>query len=217
MGRPALREVAEPRFDAPVVLSGRFVRLVPLELAHVPELAKAGADPDIWTYMRTGTPNGEGGMRAIVEFLLDEQRHGRALPFTQQLVAGGALVGMTRYLDIARSDASVEIGGTWLTPHLRRTPVNTESKRLLLGHAFDVEKVHRVQLKTDLLNLRSQRAIERLGAQREGVLREHLRVPDGRMRSSVYYSILDFEWPTVRDRLDALLARPWSPPDSDGT
>ena len=198
-----------PRFDPPVTLTGRWVRLVPLLLEQVPELARAGADPEIWTYMRTGQPKGEAGMRAAVQFLLDEQREGLVLAFSQQLLDGGALVGMTRYLDINRSDASVEIGGTWLNPRYRRTPVNTESKRLLLAHAFDEEGVHRVQLKTDLRNLRSQRAIERIGAQREGVLREHLRLPDGTMRSSVYYSILASEWPAVRDRLDAFLARPW--------
>jgi RimJ/RimL family protein N-acetyltransferase len=103
----------------------------------------------------------------------------------------------------------VEIGGTWTDPTLWRTPFNTESKRLMLGYAFDTEHVHRVQLKTDLRNLRSQRAIERLGALREGVLREHLLVFGGVRRSSVYYSILEAEWPAVRDRLDAALARPW--------
>lgn len=195
-----------------MTLSGRFVRLVPLELAHVPALARAGADPEIWTYMRTGAPQGEPGMRRLVEHLLREQGDGRVLAFTQELVGQEVPIGMTRYLDIAREDSAVEVGGTWVAPALRRTPVNTESKRLMLGHAFEVEGVNRVQLKTDLRNLRSQRAIERFGARREGVLREHLRMPDGTLRSSVYYSVLAPEWPSVRQHLDELLQRPWNAP-----
>lgn len=201
-----------PRFDAPVTLEGRWVRLLPLQRSHVPDLARAGADPDIWTYMRTGVPGGEDGMRRLVDQLLLEQDRGTVLPFTQQLVADGSVIGMTRYLEISRENESVEIGGTWIDPRLRRTPVNGESKRLLLGHAFEAERVHRVQLKTDLRNLRSQRAIERIGARREGVWREHLVLPDGHHRSSVFYSVLASEWPEVRRKLDERLARPWAGP-----
>ena len=118
---------------------------------------------------------------------------------------------MTRYLEIDRDHRRVEVGGTWYAVSHQRTPVNTECKRLLLGHAFDVEKVQRVQFKTDLRNLRSQRAIERLGAVREGVLRDHMQMPDGFTRSSVVYSIVRREWPEIRARLDALLTRSWSP------
>ncbi|MCI4337154.1 MAG: GNAT family N-acetyltransferase [Thermoplasmata archaeon] len=199
-------------FRPPVILEGKWVRLIPLSVDHAAELARAGEDPEIWAYMRTRPPAGEPGMRSMIEAVLADQSRGETLAFTQQLVSDGRMFGNTRFLDISLKDEAVEIGGTWIEPNLRRTPVNTESKRLLLGYAFDREGVHRVQIKTDLRNERSQRAIERLGAQREGVLREHLKMPDGTLRSSVYYSILRSEWPTVRDRLDRLLARPWPGP-----
>jgi RimJ/RimL family protein N-acetyltransferase len=201
--------VAALDFHPPVTLMGRWIRLIPVAPEHAPELAQAGRDPEIWTYMRSGAPGDEAGFRGHLERFLAAQDQGLLLAFTQQLVGSGELVGNTAYLDISRENASVEIGATWIEPRLRRTPVNTEAKRLLLGHAFETEGVHRVLIKTDVRNLRSQRAIERLGAQREGVLREHLRMPDGALRSSVYYSILQQEWPTVRERLDGLLKRPW--------
>ena len=114
---------------------------------------------------------------------------------------------MTRFMDIQPENRSVEIGGTWISPQYQRTVVNTEAKFLMLRHAFEVLDCVRVQIKTDLRNTRSQRAIERLGAVREGVLREHMMLPDGTLRSSVYYSILAAEWPAVRQRLLDLLER----------
>ncbi len=196
-------------FRPPVTLEGRFIRLIPLEPAHAPELARAGQDPAIWRYLPYGPRTDLDGMGQLIALLLRRQDAGTDLAFATQLRADGALIGMTRFLGIDREDEDVEIGGTWVAPAYSRTPVNTESKRLLLGHAFDVEGVHRVQLKTDLRNDRSQRAIERLGATREGVLREHFRLPSGYQRSSVLYSILVDEWPSVRARLDRYLARPW--------
>ena len=145
----------------------------------------------------------------IVE-LLGRQQAGTDLPFAVLDRASGAAIGMTRYLEIDRENGAVEIGGTWFDPSYWRTPVNTDTKRLMFGHAFDTERAHRVQLKTDLRNERSQRAIERLGAVREGVLRDHLVNRDGHRRSSVYFSVLADEWPTVRQRLDEMLARPWA-------
>lgn len=132
---------------------------------------------------------------------------GTEVPFAILRRADGRPVGSTRYMDIQRPNRGLEIGWTWLGPDARRTPVNTECKRLLLGHAFDDLGAVRVQLKTDGDNVRSQRAIERLGARREGVLRRHRRRWDGSWRDTVYYSVLDDEWPAVRARLDGFLVR----------
>ncbi|MFM8320705.1 MAG: GNAT family N-acetyltransferase, partial [Chloroflexota bacterium] len=120
----------------------------------------------------------------------------------------GLALGCTRYLDIRPAHRGVEIGGTWYGAAYQRTGVNTEAKYLLLQHAFETWGCVRVQLKTDLRNQRSQRAIERLGAVREGVIRNHMVLPDGSLRHSVIYSILDSEWPAVKLRLEALMARP---------
>jgi RimJ/RimL family protein N-acetyltransferase len=155
-------------------------------------------------------------MRKLTELLLDRQSKGTDLPFTVIDRSSRRPIGMTRFLDVERTDRAVEIGGTWYDPQFWRSPINTESKRLLLAHAFEVENVNRVQLKTDVQNLRSQRAIERLGAVREGVLRDHRIVWSGRVRSSVVYSILRTEWPAVRERLDGSLARPWNPATAAG-
>lgn len=197
-------------FRPPVELSGRYVRLVPLQLSHTAGLARAADDPEIWRYIHYGPCRTLETMSQLVSTLLQRQATGSDLPFTVESLPSGTPIGMTRFLGIERKDASVEVGGTWYVAGARRTPVNTESKRLLLGHAFDVEGAHRVQLRTDLRNDRSQRAIERLGATREGVLREHIRMPDGYLRSSVVYSILADEWPAVRARLDAFLQWPWT-------
>ena len=198
-------------FHRPVTLHGRFVDLVPLERAHVADLARAGHDPEVWRYLRIGPGRTEGEMQALVEELFEREAAGDVLPFTVLARAGSAVLGMFRYLEIHRSDRAVEIG-TWLDPAVWRSPVNTELKYLGLRYAFEEEGCHRVQLKTDLLNLRSQRAIERLGAVREGILREHYRRRDGSYRTSVYYSLLAPEWPTVRAALEAKLARPWPVP-----
>lgn len=185
----------------PITLTGRVVRLEPLSLEHVSDLTVAGADPDIWRYMPYPTVRNEGDMRAQIEDLLARQARTTDLPFAVWHLAEGRAIGMTRYLDIQVPNQSLEIGGTWYTPGFQRTAVNTECKWLLMTHAFETLGCLRVQIKTDLRNERSQRAIERLGAVREGVLREHMRMPDGYQRSSVYYSVLAEEWPTVRDRL----------------
>ena len=199
-------------FHPPVTLEGRYVRLVPLVPGHAAPLWAAGRDQGIWTYMRTSFVRSEQEMGTLIAKLLDRQSAGTDLAFTVMLRPDGRLIGMTRYLDIEREDAAVEVGGTWYATEYQRTPVNTDCKLALLRHAFEVEGAHRVQIKTDLRNLRSQRAIERLGATREGVLREHVRMPDGTLRSSVYYSILRSEWPRVHEELRLKLERPWVPP-----
>ncbi|MGD0718795.1 MAG: GNAT family protein [Thermoplasmata archaeon] len=201
-----------PEFRTPITLEGRYLELVPLVAGHAPALAEAGRDPEIWTYMRSGPARTEKEMAALVALLLGRQRAGTDLCFTVQRLPSHTPVGMTRYLRIDREDRCVEIGGTWYTPRFWRTPLNTEAKYLMLRHAFDDEGVHRVQLQTDLRNVRSQRAIERLGAVREGTLREDVLLPDGVWRSSVRYSILLREWPAVRRELEEKLARPWNPP-----
>ncbi len=192
----------------PITLTGQFVQLEPLSLDHVADLAVAGAYPDIWRYMPYPVVRNEADMRAQIEDLLSRQARGTDLPFAVRNLADGRAIGMSRYLDIQIANQMLEIGGTWYTPALQRTAVNTECKWLLMTHAFETLGCLRVQIKTDLRNERSQRAIERLGAVREGVLRDHMRMPDGYQRSSVYYSVLAEEWPSVRDRLRGWLDTP---------
>lgn len=200
-----------PGFRPPITLVGTHVELIPLATEHAGPLAAVGGDPQIWTYMRIGPATNEAQMRAQISTLLDRQDAGTDLCFTVRRLPSHAPVGMTRFLRIDREDRCVEIGGTWYEPAYWRTPVNTEAKCLLLRHAFDVERVHRVQLQTDSRNLRSQRAIERLGAVLEGRLREDVLMPDGVRRTSVVYSVLRSEWPAVRARLQESLGRPWTP------
>ncbi len=190
----------------PVTLTGRVVRLEPLALAHAADLAVAGQDESIWTYLPYATPHSEADMRAWIEEMLRRQARGADVPFAVVALATGRAVGSTRYMEIEPPHRHLEIGGTWYAPEYQRTAVNTEAKYLLLRHAFEALGCLRVQLKTDLRNERSQRAIERLGAVREGVLRNNMIMPDGFVRSSVYYSILDTEWTIVKRRLEDKLA-----------
>lgn len=191
----------------PVILQGRWVRLEPLSEAHVPDLSQAGSDPSIWQYMRYGDITTEAGMRRWVRSLLEAQALGTDLPFAVIYLETGKAIGCTRYLEIRREHRSLEIGGTWYAVPYQRTAVNTECKYLLLRHAFETLGCIRVQFKTDLRNERSQRALERIGAQKEGILRNHMILPDGFIRDSVYYSIIQSEWPAVKARLEALLRR----------
>jgi N-acetyltransferase len=191
----------------PVTLEGPIVRLVPLELEQASELTTAGQDATIWKYMRYGVIDSEEKMRKFISDLLAHQARGTDLPFTVLLAQSGKAIGMTRYLNIDLDNRAVEIGGTWYAPEYQHTGVNTESKFLLLQFAFETLNVIRVQFKADQRNERSQRAIERIGAIREGVLRDHMIMLDGTFRSSVYYSILAREWPEVKQRLIGMMAR----------
>lgn len=191
----------------PVTLQGDYVRLEPLSEAHVPGLSLIGQDVSIWRYMLYGEVTSEERMRAWVRDLLSRKAAGGDQPFVVIHNASGQVAGATRYMDIRPAHRGLEIGGTWYGLAYQRTPVNTETKYLLLRHAFETLGAIRVQLKTDLRNERSQRAIERLGAVREGVLRNHMILEDGSYRHSVYYSILDSEWPTVKTRLEVYLQR----------
>jgi RimJ/RimL family protein N-acetyltransferase len=195
-----------PRMDIqPVTLTGRHVRLEPLAHAHVPDLTASGMDPDICQYIPYPHVQTETDMRAWVDDMLARQAKGTDLPFAVIHQAMGRAIGATRYLDIQRANRAVEIGGTWYAPAHQRTAANTETKLLLLSHAFETLGCIRVQLKTDERNVRSQRAIERIGAVKEGILRHSVIMPDGFRRSSVYYSVLAEEWPAVKARLEGML------------
>ena len=195
----------------PVELEGRLVRLVPLEAEHADALAEVADDPVIWRYLPYGPATTAATLLSLIETLLAAERSGTDLPFTVLVRPHDRPIGMTRFLEIDRRHLRAEIGGTWYGASYRRTPVNTECKLLLLRHAFEREGARRVQFKTDLRNVPSQRALERLGAVREGVLRDHMVMPDGYRRSSVLYSVVESEWPSVRDRLTRLSERPWPP------
>ena len=191
----------------PVTLIGRKVRLEPLSEMHIPDLATAGRDKAIWKFMLYGNVTGEPEMRAWVCALLEAQQRGTDLPFAVIHLGSGKAIGSTRYMDIRSEHHSLEIGGTWYGVAFQRTAVNTECKYLLLKHAFEKLGCIRVQLKTDQRNERSQRALERIGAVWEGTLRNHMILPDGSLRHSVYYSIIDTEWPGVKERLENHLRR----------
>jgi RimJ/RimL family protein N-acetyltransferase len=186
-----------------IVLEGRVVRLEPLEERHRDDLlAAATEDPATWRYMSADLSAAD----AWPDYLADALRPEYVAWATIERVSDRA-VGSTRFGDIAPEHGRVEIGWTWIAPSRQRSAVNTEAKLLQLTYAFDTLGAGRVALKTDSRNERSQRAIERLGAVREGVLRRHLRLPDGHVRDTVYYSILADEWPAVRARLEERLDR----------
>ncbi|MGH7575141.1 MAG: GNAT family N-acetyltransferase [Longimicrobiales bacterium] len=191
----------------PVVLEGSHVRLEPLGMEHLPMLIDVGLDTDLWrwTVSQVQTPQ---AMAAYVEAALAQQRQGTALPFATVDRVSGRAVGSTRFGNVDRANRRVEIGWTWIARPWQRTALNTEAKVLMLTHAFEDLGCIRVELKTDVLNERSRAAIARLGATEEGVLRSHMVTEGGRVRDTVYYSILASEWPTVRQRLEARLTRP---------
>ncbi len=191
----------------PVTLTGKYVRLEPLSEAHVPGLAEIGAGQDFWRFMVYGDINNEADLRKWAIEILSRAQRGTDLPFAVIHLASGRLAGATRYMNMIPNDRGLEIGGTWYGTEFQRSAVNTECKYLLMTYAFETLHAIRVQLKTDLLNERSQRAIERLGAKKEGVLRNHMILPDGRIRDSVFYSILDTEWLDVKKNLEAMLSR----------
>ena len=191
----------------PVVLTGKHVRLEPMTEAHIPALATIGVDQPFWHFMLYGDINSADDMRNWVLDILGRAAKGTDLPFVAIHLASGRVAGATRYLNIMPKDRGLEIGGTWYGTEFQRTPVNTECKYLLLQHAFETLGCIRVQLKTDSRNERSQKAIERIGAVKEGVLRNHMILPDGHYRHSVFYSILDTEWPDVEKKLEEMMAR----------
>jgi len=189
---------------SPVTLTGAHVQLEPLAKAHLAGLAEVGLDQELWRWIPTPVRTQEE-MAAYIETALDEQARGMSLPFAIMEQATGRAIGSTRYGNIDRTHHRVEIGWTWLARESQRTAMNTEAKYLLLRHAFETLGCLRVELKTDSLNEKSRAAILRIGAQEEGVFRNHMITSTGRVRHTVYFSIIDSEWPTVKARLEAKL------------
>lgn len=185
----------------PITLAGTYVRLEPLTLARLDALSEIGIDEDLWRWTPQQVTT-RAGMQAYVDAALQERDEGRSLPFVIIAQADNAVAGCTRFGNIDLANKRLEIGWTWVGRRWQRTAVNTETKLLLLGHAFGTLQMNRVELKTDALNERSRRAILRLGAKEEGTLRKHIVTQSGRLRDTVYFSVLDDEWPTVKAGLE---------------
>lgn len=195
----------------PPTLSGWGVRLEPLAHAHARALLLAAGDGALWELDYTSVPG--PGLASVEDYIgaaLDGQAQGSMLPFV--VLDGGSVVGCTRYYEIETTVPNLAIGYTWYALRAQRTHVNSACKRLLLGHAFDTLGMRAVYLHTSHANLRSQAAIERLGARKDGVIRNHRRHRDGSLRDTFAYSILDSEWPAIRGRLEDRLRRDHSPP-----
>lgn len=190
----------------PVVLEDDYVRLEPLHADHIPALETAAADGELWQLWFTSAP-APGQTAAYVAKALEGQRNGQMLAFAVRERKSGDIVGTSRFYDIVNDPRRAAIGYTWYAKRWQKSHLNTACKRLLLGHAFDALHCVAVEFHTDLRNLDSQRAIERLGATREGVLRQHKRRNDGTLRDTVCYSILDREWPDVARWLTLRLQR----------
>jgi len=189
---------------APVMLEGSHVRLEPLAKAHLAGLAQVGLEEELWRWIPVPVRTVEE-MAAYIETALQEQERGVSLPFALKEKATGRAIGSTRYGNIDRTHRRVEIGWTWVAREWQRTAVNTEAKYLLLKHAFETLGCIRVELKTDSLNEKSRAAILRIGARQEGIFRNHMITANGRIRHTVYFSIVDSEWPAVKARLESLL------------
>ncbi len=194
----------------PVVLEGHFVRLAPMTLEHHAGLSAVGLDPEIWRYTLVVVKTPEE-MRAYMDDALKLQQSGTTLPFVTIERSSGRVVGSTRFGNYDPANRRIEIGWTWIAPPWQRTAINTEAKYLMLSHAFERLGCVRVELKTDVLNTPSRKAMLRIGAKEEGVLRKHSLVWSGRYRDSIYYSILDDEWPGVKQELEKMLTARTSP------
>jgi RimJ/RimL family protein N-acetyltransferase len=188
----------------PVTLEGQHVRLEPLGKGHLTGLAQVGLEEELWRWIPVPVRTAEE-MAAYIDTALEEQKRGVSLPFALIDKATGRAIGSTRYGNIDRTHHRVEIGWTWVAREWQRTAVNTEAKYLLLRHAFETLGCIRVELKTDSLNEKSRAAILRIGAKEEGIFRNHMITESGRIRHSVYFSILDSEWPAVKARLESIL------------
>ena len=201
--------MSEPTIE-PTTLAGRFVRLEPLGWQHLEGLTASGLDSELyrWTLERIDSP---AAMAESVRSTLTAVEAGSVVAFATVDAATGQVAGTTRFLGIERHHRVAEIGGTRVGLAWQRTPINTEAKYLMLRHAFETWTLNRVEFKTDAHNERSRAALARLGAVEEGTLRHHRVVHDGRIRDSVYFAIIAPDWPAVRARLEARLARPWPP------
>ncbi|MGE7713186.1 GNAT family N-acetyltransferase [Priestia megaterium] len=185
-------------------LVGTAVKLVPLGKIHEQELYEAAKPKEVWEHLPVKV-HSLSDMKRLIESALKAKQEGRELPFAVFDIESHSIVGSTRFLDISLLNKSVEIGWTWYHPSVWRTRVNTECKYLLLKYCFEELKLHRVQFKTDVRNKRSRKAIKRLGATQEGISRKHMILPDGYVRDSVIFSIIDDEWPFVKKRLEGFL------------
>lgn len=191
----------------PFTLTGEHVRLEPLRAEHAPLLWEIAKDhlADLFQWIPYQLKS-LGDFQEFSRHVLDEQSRGISLPFATFELKSNQIVGTTRYMNMDLANRKVEIGSTWIAPPWQRTVVNSEAKYLMLRHAFETWKCLRVELKTDAMNQRSRNAILRLGAREEGTLRKHMLTWNGRQRDSVYFSILDSEWPHVKARLEEKLA-----------
>ena len=191
----------------PVVLTGDHVRLEPLSMeAHFAGLREVGLDPVIWKWIPIQVAD-EAQLKNYVASALADQAKGTALPFATIEKASGKVIGSTRYMNIDTTHRRVEIGATWIARPWQRTPINTEAKFLMMRHAFETLGCIRVELKTDSLNEQSRAAILRIGAKEEGIFRNHMVTQSGRLRHTVYFSVIDSEWPDVKAKLMENLSR----------
>ena len=197
--------ISAPLKIAPVTLTGRFVRLEPLTLTHAGALAAFAYEPSIWSWMPTRVLD-RAALDGWIEAALAAERTGTTLPFATVRIAGNQVVGSTRFLNISARDGRVEIGATWIGVPYQRSVVNTEAKLLMLQHAFEALGATRVELKTHSENVKSRRAIERIGATFEGIHRKHMLHNDGSRRDTAWYSIVDDEWGEVKRRLEGMVS-----------
>jgi RimJ/RimL family protein N-acetyltransferase len=190
----------------PVTLEGAHVRLEPLAESHFQGLSEVAFDPDLWRLIPITIRTPEE-LKASIDAMLAAQAVGNMLPFVTIERSSQRVIGATRFMNIDFANRRLEIGGTWIAKPWQRTAINTEAKYLMLRHAFETLGCVRVELKTDALNEKSRNAILRIGAKEEGTLRRHTLTWTGRMRDTVYFSILDSEWPQVKAELEAKLTR----------
>ena len=204
-----MNDLSALNITLPLTLEGSVVRLEPIRPDHAEifwNIAKNDLDAIFrWIPYPMQTPE---DFRKLIDKIFEEQQRGESVAFATVELSSGQTVGSTRYMNIDRANCRVEIGSTWIVPAWQRTAINTEAKYLMLRHAFEAWKCFRVELKTDALNQKSRNAILRIGAKEEGTLRRHLLTWTGRVRDTVYFSILDSEWPEVKRKLEESLAHP---------
>lgn len=195
---------------APVTLEGKLVRLEPLSMDHLPALAAISLNPQIWRWMADRMES-EDHLRRYIETAVDLATAGAVMPWATRSMKDNRIIGSTRFADIQPAHRTLEIGWTWMHPDYQRSGINVEAKYMQLRHAFEMMGARRVAFKTHHQNLKSQTAIQALGAKHEGVFRNHVIMPDGSPRHSYWYSIIDKEWPEVKARLEARMAKHSTP------
>jgi N-acetyltransferase len=189
----------------PITLEGAHVELQPLSESHLDALCEVGLDPELWKWIPFQVLD-RGQMLGYIQSALADQQKGISIPFATVDRASKKVVGSTRYMSIDRPNRRLEIGSTWIAKPWQRTPINTEAKYIMMRHAFETLGCNRVEWKTDVLNTQSRNAILRLGAKQEGIFRHHVVTWTGRLRDSVYFSVIASEWPEVKKNLEAKLS-----------